>query len=709
MDNNLRRPLHVAAQCGNVEAAARLVEAGACVDVEDMQGGSPVHVAELFKHPPVAEYLKAAAAKQTGSAAVAPAKPPSKPSTPGVRGSSRGSSEEPKAQVSGETGAGGNATSGRASEMEYLRDVSSQQLKAARETISALEEELRSRESTSESATEEVSEKHVCYNCFKRFLNTAFQRGRQRFCSPECLEFEASKQPVTPPLMIRAETGSSAPDGGNKGDKEKPPDSSEVSSMKRLQASTASTLTASRSFLDSLEDSLDTSEEAVGPAREPKRPKSREMRRAAGARLERIADPGSDQRLQAARAAITVLEQELATQMDAEGASLEEGAASQPPRSCHFCFRLFTSLPVTRDEDSEGLVFCSTECCSHQTRMKGNALRAAKVCGKAQPAESHLARGPLAPLSVDLDDSAELEEPGSSSPSASVEPPDQLSPIKRACYTCYKLFFSDGVLDEISGRIYCSQSCLIRSSKGSTALAHQVKSQVQQMLTSTFPNSSQSTLPDISRKQKRIPVSMNLAASSNGGSLLNGQFDEEANAREFQEALQEFRGQPPRDGSRRRTPRRGSRSPTDSQASSMLPGIGKTRGHKADVLVVRGQEEGGLLDGRYDEEANALEFQEALKEWRGGDKGGETRVRAKEEAPTGGGGRACCYQCYKVFVPSSGYFCRDLQKEFCTSSCSQNCKSKTKKQCPTCWKFFFLSDGVCTGKQKWVCSAQCNS
>jgi hypothetical protein len=87
--------------------------------------------------------------------------------------------------------------------------------------------------------------------------------------------------------------------------------------------------------------------------------------------------------------------------------------------------------------------------------------------------------------------------------------------------------------------------------------------------------------PELSAAPAPPPLAPAAAASPRGGgSLLDGTFDEEANAASFKEAVRAFRGEP--------------------AASEPTQPAG-----------------GSLLDGTFDEEANAASFQEALRAFRG--------------------------------------------------------------------------------------------
>jgi len=94
------------------------------------------------------------------------------------------------------------------------------------------------------------------------------------------------------------------------------------------------------------------------------------------------------------------------------------------------------------------------------------------------------------------------------------------------------------------------------------------------------------------------PVKEVKTQNASGGGLLDGEFDEEANRREFLAALNEWRS-----GTSSVT----AETVSQPTASSDNPGVSTTT------------QGNSLLDGEFDEEANRREFLAALNDWRGGD------------------------------------------------------------------------------------------
>eukprot|EP00003_Mantamonas_plastica_P021631 TRINITY_DN3530_c0_g1_i5.p2 TRINITY_DN3530_c0_g1~~TRINITY_DN3530_c0_g1_i5.p2 ORF type:complete len:347 (-),score=132.70 TRINITY_DN3530_c0_g1_i5:2306-3346(-) len=109
-----------------------------------------------------------------------------------------------------------------------------------------------------------------------------------------------------------------------------------------------------------------------------------------------------------------------------------------------------------------------------------------------------------------------------------------------------------------------------------------------------------------------------------GASLLDGQFDEEANRREFQEALNAWRKG--KSNTSTSSSSSSSSSSTFGTSTTMdgsgVSGSGRTK--TREMVSSTGQtikivdQTKSLLDGNYDEEANRMEFQKALEEWRKG-------------------------------------------------------------------------------------------
>jgi len=150
--------------------------------------------------------------------------------------------------------------------------------------------------------------------------------------------------------------------------------------------------------------------------------------------------------------------------------------------------------------------------------------------------------------------------------------------------------------------------------------------------------------------------------------LLDGELDEAAERRSFQAAVMAWRG----------ATKVESNSPK-SYIAKLGDGewVNPFNSGSNNDEKDNGYREGSLLEGSFDEVAEAKAFSEAVLAWRSGgnEKDGTINGKNRKADQASSGARSACYQCFRVFLAATGSFSPPPEpqllnkKSFCSSKC----------------------------------------